>query len=157
MSGAVAEREYLEKGYDDRFLLGGQRPEAGWIPIRRPQRTDQRFHGHRRIVRTPKGVMDESREIVPPRLCVEVAEPPESEPLDVRVGRLIARRVEGVGLVVAVDSVATAEAQRRHGLRVDAKRLEGAPYDLVACHGDTSCAVDGTPTGMRVAESRFLV
>ena len=61
-----AEREHLEKGEDDRFLLGGQRPEAGRIPIRRPQRTDQRFYGHRRIVRTLKGVEDESREIVPP-------------------------------------------------------------------------------------------
>jgi len=66
MSGAVAEREYLEKGYDDRFLLGGQRCEAGRIPIRRPQRTDQRFHGHRWIVRPPKRVVDEAREIVAP-------------------------------------------------------------------------------------------
>ena len=157
MSGAVAEREYLEKGYDDRFLLGGQRYEAGRIPIRRPQRMDQRFHGDRGVVRTPKGVMDESREIVPPRLCVEVAEPPESEPLDVRVGRLIAGGVEGLGLVVAVDGVATAKGQWRHGFHVCATCLEGAPDDLVACHGDTSWTVDGTPTGMRVAESRFLV
>jgi len=71
-------------------------------------------------------------------LRVEVAKPPEGKPLDVRVGRLIARGVEGVGLVVAVDSVATAEGQRRHGLRVGAKRPEGAPHDLVAGHGDTS-------------------
>jgi hypothetical protein len=72
LTGAVAERERLEKGDDDRFLLGGQCREARRIPIRRPQRTDQRFHGHPRIVRTPEGVADESREIVPPpgRLAV---------------------------------------------------------------------------------------
>jgi hypothetical protein len=33
--GAVAERERLKKGDDNRFLLGGQCPEAGRIPIRR--------------------------------------------------------------------------------------------------------------------------
>jgi len=142
VTGTVAERERLEKGDDDRFLFGGQGREAGRIPIRRPQRTDQRLHSHRRIVRTPEGVTDESREIVPPRLCVEVAEPPEGESLDVRVSRVIARGVEGLGVVVAVDCIATAEGQRRHGFRIGAKRLEGAPHDLVGRDGDTSCGVD---------------
>jgi len=35
MTGPVAERERLKKGDDDRFLFGGQCPEAGRIPIGR--------------------------------------------------------------------------------------------------------------------------
>ena len=38
MTGAIAERERLEKGDDDRFLFGSQGREAGRIPIRRPFR-----------------------------------------------------------------------------------------------------------------------
>src|SRR5262249_45475553 len=43
MTGAVAERERLEKGDDNRFLVGGKRGEAGRVPIPRPPRKDQRL------------------------------------------------------------------------------------------------------------------
>jgi hypothetical protein len=62
----VAEGESLEKGHDDRLLLGGQRGEAPRVPIGWTERADQGVHGHRRIVRTAESVADESREIVPP-------------------------------------------------------------------------------------------
>jgi hypothetical protein len=75
MGGSVGERERLEEGDDDCLLPGGQRGEAGRIPIGRPQRADPRVHGHGRIVWMPEGVADESRQIVPPRLRVEGAEP----------------------------------------------------------------------------------
>jgi hypothetical protein len=133
---AVAERHLLEERDDDRFLLCGQRGEARRVAIGGTERADQRFQGHSRIARMPEGIAEESRQIVAPRLRVEIPKPPEREALDVGVGRLIARRVERLGLVVAVHCASATEAQRRGRVRVGAKHLEGLAHDLVGRDGE---------------------
>src|SRR4029450_7052448 len=131
----IAQLDRFQKGHHDGLLFGVQRGEAGRIPVRRSKRADQCVHGHRRIIRAPERVGDEPRKIVPPRLHVQVDEPPESEALEIGVGGFVAGRVEGLGFVIAVDGITTAEAQGRRHIGVGPKRLEGRAHDLVGCDG----------------------
>src|SRR5262249_14834480 len=149
VSEAVAEREPLEERDHDCLLLDGQRGEARRGTIGGTERGGQRFHRHPPVAPRGEGKGEESRGEVAPRPRgegagrpesggVEVAEPPEREALEVRVGRLIARRVERLGLVVAVDGTAAAEAQRRRYVRVGTKHVEGLAHDLIGRDGGLS-------------------
>jgi hypothetical protein len=63
---------------------------------------------------------------VPPRTGVEIAETPEGESLEVRIGRLVLGRIERYRLVVTVHRVASAKREGRRDCSVGSEHFERA-------------------------------
>src|SRR5262245_16645643 len=130
----IAERDLLEKQPHDPFLLVGQRRQSWRVSIGRTQRPDQRLSHHGGVVRMSERVGDQSREIVSPRASVEVAETPESETFEVRIGRFVLHRIERDGLLIAVHGITSAERKRRRVLYLRAEDFERAADNFFRAH-----------------------
>jgi len=126
MRHRVAQGDQLEKRSNDVFLVGIECPQARRVRVGRPERSHQRLSDHGGIVEVPEGVVDQSREIVTPGAGVQITNRPEGKCFEVCVGRLVLNGIEWDRQLVAIDSVGSAQRERRGGERVGAEDFERA-------------------------------
>jgi hypothetical protein len=108
----VAERDHLEELTHHGLLFLRERCQPRRIPIRRTQRSHQRLDCHARILGMRECVLNQPWKVVPPGLAVEKDETVERESFEIRIGRLVDRRVEGTRAIVAVQVAAATHGER---------------------------------------------
>ena len=134
----IAQGGLLEKRSHDVLLVGAERRQPRRVSVGRTQRSHQRLGHHRGIVRTSERIVDQSGQIVAPRTGVEIAETPEGESFEVRIGRLVLCGIERHRLVVAVHGVASAKREGRRDRDVGSEHLERAGDNRGCAHATWS-------------------
>ena len=138
MRERIAQGGLLEERSHDVFLVGVECRQPRRVSVGRTQRSHQCLGDHRRIVRTSERVVDQSGQIVAPRTGVEIAEPPEGESFEVRIGRLVLGGIERHRQVVAVHGVPSAKREGRRGRGVGSEHLERAADNGCRAHATRS-------------------